>query len=83
MRLPTLQTLTWGTIAASIVSALLLADDGDQGLPLLTPLAEHSSHPHADDRQARPANHATTGRRSNGHANGHSRDERNVRRGPR
>jgi hypothetical protein len=82
MRLPTLQTLTWCTIAASIASALLLAGDGDQGLPLLGPRAEQARHPDADDRQARPGEQATPGVRNNGNAPAHSRrDER--RRGPR
>jgi len=81
MRLPTLQTLMWGTIAASIASALLLAGDGDQGLPLLVPRAERSSVD--DDRQARPADPAA-GRRSNGQAPAHPRrDERKGVRGPR
>jgi hypothetical protein len=82
MRLPTLKALTWGTIAAAIASALLLTGDGDEGLPLLTPRAEQSGHPHADDPQARSADRATAGRRGNGQAGADSRDERG-RRAPR
>ena len=82
MRLPKLQTLTWVTIVASIASALLLADDGDRGLPLWKPPAEQSSHPDADEHQQAPER-ATPGRRSNGHSSGSRGDERNTRRGPR
>jgi hypothetical protein len=84
MRLPNLQTLTWATIAASIASALLLADHTDSGLPLLNQRVEHSSREQADDRQMRPHEHRSVGRRSNGHAPAHPRrDDINKRRGPR
>ena len=82
MRLPILQTLTWCTIAAAIASALLLVGNGDKGLALLGPRAEHATPPDADDRQARSVDHAAGGLPSNGPASAHARrDER--RRGPR
>lgn len=84
MRLPTLQTLMWGTIAASIASALLLAVHADSGLPLLNQRAEHASQTQADDRQFRRQEHPSATRRGNGRAPAHPRrDELNGKRGPR
>jgi hypothetical protein len=84
MRLPTLQTLTWATIAASIASALLLAYHTDSGLPLLNHRAERSSQQQADDRRAPRQEHRSVGRRGNGHAPVHPRrDDLDKRRGPR
>jgi hypothetical protein len=84
MRLPTLQTLTWATIAASIASALLLADHADSGLPLLNSRVESSNHEQADDRRAPRQDRMSVGRRSNGHAPTRPRrDELDKRRGPR
>jgi hypothetical protein len=74
----------WATIAASIASALLLADHTDSGLPLLNQRAESSSQQQADDRQARRQEHPSAARRGNGRASAHPRrDELNGRRGPR
>ena len=47
MRLTTLQALTWGTVAAAVLSALLLAA-GESGLPDLSRL-------HLGDAAARPS----------------------------
>ncbi len=83
MRLPILQTLTWGTIAASIASALLLAGDGDQGLPLMAPLAEHSNRAHAGEPEGHSADRAAAGPRGNGHPAPTPRDARHGPPGPR
>jgi len=84
MRVPTLQTLMWCTIAASIASALLLAGHGDSGLPLFGARAERAASPRTLNGQAREPERGVTARRSNGHAPTHPRQEdRNTGRGPR